>query len=287
MPNQNNFRSDVTTTTVPRYTASRIVRFPEEGVLVEEIPASFAYDAEDNIEVHFYTIPANVLLTSLVIKPTDNVIKSHIVSFADGTYKNYIQIDFTKLFVDKNQIVIPGDYRMVLNFFSDEIGSYNNRTLSIIDVSPSGTELELVFNNTIDDVSAVENARLLKEFVVRSFAKPDAIGIVEKIFKSGLELNDPTEGITADTIIENIEVPRLNQTYRNTIRRIERLGLLPEFKTQLNIFLSKLFESIREEIIINGDERIQEDELIPIFRKVAQNNIESLQTSLDQRIIVK
>lgn len=286
MPNQNNFRTDVTSKTEPRFLASRIVQYPQQDVLLEEIPASFGYDVEDNIEIHFYSIPDNTLILSLVTTLNEEVIKSHIVSHADGTYKNYIQIDFTKLFVDKNQLLIPGDYRMVLNFFSDEIGTYNNRILSIIELGPTGDELELVFNNVVDEVAADRNAKILREFILRSFTKTDAVGIVQKIFKGGLELGSSDEGLTSANIIDNIEIPSLGQTYDNTIARINKLGLLPEFENQLNEFISTLFENINEEIIINGDERIQEDEFIKIFRKVIEEKIPSLKARVDQRIIV-
>lgn len=286
MPNQNNFRSDVTTKTEPRFTASRIVKFPTEGTLLEEIPASIGYDEQDNIEIHFYTIPSNTLLLSLVTTPNEEYIKSHIVSYNDGTYKNYIQIDFTKLFLGKEQLLVPGDYRMVLNFFSDEIGSYFDRVLSFNEISSTGTEVELVFNNVVDDVQAEINNRLLREFILRSFAKPDAIGIVEKIFKSGLELNDATEGVIAQNVIDNIQISSIGQTYSNTIARMEKLNLLPEFIKQLNDFLSTLFEKIKEEIVINGDERIQEDEFVIVFRKVIAKQLPSLQARVDSRIII-
>jgi hypothetical protein len=212
MPNQANFRSNITTQTEPRFTASRIVSNPSELILFEEVPASFAFDAQDNVEVHFYTIPGNQLLLSATVTLNDEVVKSHIVAYNDNSYKNYIRIDFTKLFVDKNLILVPGDYRLVLNFFSDEIGSYTDRRLTIDTISPTRTEVQLTFNNVIDEVTRRENQYLLKEFVEPSFTKADAVGVAEKIFKSGVELDDSTEGVTADTIVENIEIPEINQT---------------------------------------------------------------------------
>ena len=181
MPNQENFRSDVTTVTEPRFLASRIVRVPDELILLEELAASFGFDIDDNVEIHFYTVPDNILTLSTVIRIRDTILKSHVVKYQDDTLKNYIRIDFTKLFLDKNLVLLPGDYRVVMNFFSDEIGKYDNRILSVSQISPSRTEVELIFNNTTDEVVREQNLIALKEFVEVGLNKPDAAGLAQKI----------------------------------------------------------------------------------------------------------
>ena len=284
MPNQNNCRTDVTTKTEPRFLASRIINVPDTIILNEEVAGSFAFDKDDNIEIHFYTILENTLILSTVIRAQDDIIKSHIVSYADGTYKNYMRIDFSKLFIDKNLILIPGDYRMVLNFFSDEIGTYNNRKLNIDIISDSRTEVQVSFTDTIDDVSLQENLSLLKEFVEKGFNKPDAVGVAEKTFKSSVELNDRTEGLTAGNIADNIEIPTANQTSENTLDRIDRIGLRQIFDQQLNNFLLELFKIVREEIVINGDDRIQESEFQEAIRSVVAKNIGEMRKVSDTRI---
>lgn len=285
MPNQTNFRSDVTTITDPRFSASRIARFPEESILLEEVPASFAFDKDDNIEIHFYTIPGNQLLLSTVVTMNDDILKTHIVSYNDGTYKNYIRIDFTKLFINKEILLVPSDYRVVLNIFSDEIGNYTERKLNLDIISNSRTEVQLSFNNTIDDVSREENLYLLKEFVEKSFNKTDAVGVAEKIFISGVNLKDSDEGVTATNIIDNIEVGGI-QTTEDTIDRIDRIELRQVFETQLNDFVQYLFKYIREEIVIKGDDRIQKDEYQELIKKVVNEKINNLRQTVDSRIVV-
>lgn len=287
MPNQNNFRSDVTTRTEPTYLASRIVRVPDEPIFLEEVPGSFGYDPEDNIEVHFYEATNNQLMLSTRVGITEDILKQHIVSYADGTYKNYIRIDFTKLFEDKILTLIPGDYRMVLNFFSDEIGSYSNRKMSITNISPSRTEVEIVFNDSIDQVSITQNTDLLREFVDKSFIKADAVGVMDKIFKSGVELDNSAEGVTSTNIIENISVPAEDQTFDNTIARIERIQLRPIFEEQLNDFLLELNRFIRERVIEKGDERIQEYELQRFIEDVLKQQIGKLKQTVDSRIKIR
>jgi hypothetical protein len=144
--------------------------------------------------------------------------------------------------------------------------------------------VQLTFNNVIDEVTRRENQYLLKEFVEPSFTKADAVGVAEKIFKSGVELDDSTEGVTADTIVENIEIPEINQTYANTMARIDRLNLRESFDAQVNNFLVELYSFIREEIVINGDDRIQQDEYEQFIRSVVENKIRFLYQAIDSRI---
>ena len=290
MPNQNNFRSDITTNTDSRFLASRIVKFPEEGILKETIPASFAFDSYDNIEVHFYTNPGNVLLLSTVIPISEtDILKTHVVSYADGTLKNYIRIDFTKLFEKQQITVIPGDYRVAMNFFSDEIGSYYDRNLYVQVISESRTEVQLAFSNNTDEVTIEENKTAIHEFVTKSFDKPNAVGAAYKMFVTGVETGDNTEGITYDNIIPNIAIPDQRQTYDNTIRKIQRLSddAESQFEKQINDFLVKLYETLRETLIIRGDRRIQEDEFQEFIKQSVEAKIQELQAAVDRRISLK
>lgn len=284
MPNQSNFRSNIETND-PRFLASRIVKFPGEAILLEEIPASFGYDAQDNVELHFYTYPDDVLVASLVTVLTDEVVKLHIVQYQDNSFKTYLQIDFTKLFVDKKTTLAPGDYRVAINFFSEEIGSYDKRILSFSQISPSRTEVELVFNNETDEVIAAENARLYREFILKSFNKPDAVGIMEKIFKSGVELQDDREGVTAATTINKIE-SATTQKLVDTISRMQTIKIDTKFVDDLNTYIKNLFQILREEIVIKGDERLQEDELRALIFNVVKENVAKLQQAVDRRIQV-
>jgi hypothetical protein len=286
MPNQENFRTNLSTITDPRYTASRIINVTDNFILNEEVPASFAFDIDDVIEVHFYTTVGNQRVLSTTINPNDGIIKSHIVSYQDNSYKNYIRIDFTKLFTDKNLILVPGDYRMVLNFFSGEIGTYENRKLNIDVISDSRTEVQLSFNDTVNDVVLQENLYLLKEFVEKGFNKSDAVGTAEKIFESGVQLNSSDEGLTAFNIGLNIDTPLANQTREDTLDRINAIGVTEIFNQQLNSFLPELYKFVREEIVITGDDRIQESEFRDIIQRIVKEKINQLAKITDRRIQV-
>lgn len=282
MPNQSNFQNNVLNRTEPRFLASRIVELPSDEIILEEIPASFGYDEEDNVEFHFYTTRSNTLITSVVTKLSDEVVKLHIVAYDDGTYKNYLQIDFTKLFTDQNKTVIPGDYKVTINFFSDEIGSYDNRKLTIVEISPSRTEVEVVFNDSYDQVAIAKNDEIRREFILDSFTKAEAIGVMKKILKDGVEMNNDFEGLTANNIIENIQTVGA-QSIEDTVGRLEVLGIDNKFRQALNSYLPKLFENIREKIVI-GDERVQSDELEQFIREELIKTFQELQVSVDTRV---
>lgn len=273
MPNQENFRSDITTTTDIRFNASRVVRFPQEGILTQEVPASFGFSDNDNIELHFYTIPGNQLALSLIIDLQDRIAKSHIVSYSDGTNKNYIRIDFSEIFNNKKLILVPGDYRMVMNFFSSEIGNYTDRKLSLSTISPTRTEVELTFNDSINEVTIDQNQNLVYEFVETSLEKPYAAGAADKIFKSGVQMQDSTEGLTAVNVLKPADVSLLTN-----------LGILQEFRNELNNFLLELGDFIKEDLIINGDQLIQQPQFQEIIRNMVEEKIVLMQIKFNSKV---
>jgi hypothetical protein len=285
MPNQANYRTDISNKTDPRYMVSRIVKMPEDGVLLEEIPASFGFDELDNIEVHFYTISGNKLMLSTTIRLEESaILKSHVVSYDDGTFKNYIRIDFTELFSSNEILLIPGEYHMVLNFFSDEIGRYDNRTLFVQKISPSRTEVVVAFIDNVSPINIENNKKIIYEFIEPSFNKAVAVGVAEKIFKSGVITQDSLEGLTYENVVQNINIPHQGQFYDSTIKKLIDIGLEEHFITEFNNFLLILFESIKEEIIIKGDKRIQKEEFLQIISEIVTRKVSELQASVDRRI---
>lgn len=297
MPNQDNFRSDITKQTELTFFPSRIINEedPDDAdVLLQEIPASFAYSESDVIEVHFYTLSTNTLILSTTISVNDpDVLKSHIVRYADGTFKTYIRVDFSQLFALKNLILIPGEYKVVFNLFSNEIGNYDSRDLYITDISPSKLEVQVGFvssptpsvqNKNIDDVN---------NFVYKYFTKAIAIGVAQKIFMSGVDMNDSSEGVNYTNIIDGIDVtdPSLPaaagiQSRETTIDRVRRLGIETATSTAINTFIQSLFPIIREQIVNNADEKITESEFIQLVELVVTSRINNLQSLLSPTITI-
>jgi hypothetical protein len=270
MPNQENFRTDLSQLTQDTQFVSRIIRLPQEGILLEELPGSFGYDFGDNVEMHFYTAQGNTLLLSTVVSVSEeNIFKFHMVEYDDGSIQTYLRIDFTQLMESKNVILLPGDYKMVLNFFSDEIGNYNNKKLYIQEISPSRTELQLGFVDNTNPVKIDENEKLLKEFVSKSFDKITAIGVAEIILVNSFSENDSDTGLTYNGIFTQQERAK-----------IDRAILTSPTQNALEEFLNKTLETFTTKIIEKTDERIQLDEFLTILEESIQENISFIRNLL-------
>jgi hypothetical protein len=171
---------------------------------------------------------------------------------------------------------------MVLNFFSDEIGNYETRPLYIQQISPSRTEVQLGFIQNSGTQAVQQNTNTLREFIDPAFDKPTALGVNEKIFKSGVELDDAQEGVNYDGIVANIEVPQSDQTYESTIGKIQQLYPTAElaFEQTVNNFVLKLFETIRSDLIMYGDSRIQGSEYKEMVNTAVFQKISELQAQV-------
>jgi hypothetical protein len=278
MPNQSNFRSDITNNTEPRFLASRIVQFPEDGVLNEQLPASFGYDADDVLEFHFYTQPGNTLLLSFTVELNiPDILKIHNVAYEDGTFKNYLRIDFTKLFEIKNLILVPGEYRLVINLFANEIGGYFDRNLKIEEVSNSRTEVQLKFRNPRDITELEQNKTSAREFILPAFPKKVATLAAEQILRRGVINNDPLQGVIYENIVEGL----------GALQRIRRLGgsVEQELREKINEYLLNIYEIVRERIIISNDERLQIDEFFEFVSDAVDEEIKEI-TTPDERITI-
>ncbi len=106
-----------------------------------EVPADFS-DAllENNIEVNLYSIADNSLIFSDVVKNISGSIFTETLQYQDNSSRKLLYIDFAKV----PELNLPsGQYSVTLNFFTDELGSYNDRILKVNRISTSRTEVEL------------------------------------------------------------------------------------------------------------------------------------------------
>jgi hypothetical protein len=288
MPNQPNYRSNITNVLDKTFSPSRIVRFPQDTVLLEILPAAFGFDAESTIEIHFYSQPANILQLSLVIEPSDiDILKSHVVTHPDGTLQHYLRINFTELFERKTAVLLPGEYKVVMNFFANEIGSYNNRSLFVQQISDSRTEVQLAFFETNDETIIQQNQKHLQEFIEPSFDKLDAVGVAEKVFFSGVNLEDESEGITFSNLPDTIETAP--ESFGNVIERLTRVSpqLRVQFEEQINTAIQNIYTRVKENIIEFGDFRIQRNELDIFIQDAVTKEVETLRLSADPRIKIQ
>lgn len=143
MANQENYKSNLKTLSQQynKYTVSRVVATTKDSLLEMEVPANFPERiTKANIEINLYSLADNSLIYSdFISNSITGAVTVQRLQYTDGT-RNLLFIDFSKL----TELVVPiGQYSVSLNFFQDEIGSYDNRSLSISTISPSRTEVEL------------------------------------------------------------------------------------------------------------------------------------------------
>lgn len=147
MPNTQNFRTDDVTLSqlYSKYNLSRIIANKSDDLLDMEVSADFPEKIlENNIEINLYSLADNSLIFADVIKNTEQntgAIYVEKLQYSDGSMRKLLYIDFAK--VVPSLRLPSGQYSVTLNFFMDEVGSYDNRILKVNRISTSRTEVEL------------------------------------------------------------------------------------------------------------------------------------------------
>lgn len=287
MPNQQNFNSNLegAISSSDRFVSSRIINEPNDLILLETVNSAFGSNPTDYIELHLYTIPTNALVLSTTISPNDKFVSSHIVSYRDNTLKNYLRIEFTELFKEKRLIVVPGDYYMVMNFFAEEIGNYQTRRLKIDRISSDRTEVEISFVNNTTDVFDI-NKKDMKEFVLPSFTKGSMISFTNEVLSQTDTTLTALEKLSAQTVLQNdylvptydadIDLP--NTELSRTSDRINKLNVRTALSDAITNTFKILAETAVQQIIDNGDARIQKDEFDQYLREAIRLHIGKIQT---------
>lgn len=143
MPVIQNFVSDIETLSsqYTKYTVSRVIANKSDDLLDMEVPADFPSNIlQTNIEISLYSLADNSLIFSGTVRNINGALFSETLQYTDGTKRNFLYIDFTK-FTD---LKLPiGQYSATLNFFVDEIGSYDDRVLKVERISTSRNEVQL------------------------------------------------------------------------------------------------------------------------------------------------
>ena len=112
--------------------------------LTGRVPAEFGFDIDDNLELHFYDTQNNLINTTIV-SLNSGIISIRSLLLPDGTREEKVVLDMTRIQTELGIFLSPGTYTLVINLFSDEIGTYGNRKLSI-DIS---NKQFVAINNTI------------------------------------------------------------------------------------------------------------------------------------------
>lgn len=179
MANSQNYKTDTTVLSelYNRYTVSRIIANKEDDLLNLEVPAEFSEKIlQNNIEINLYSLADNSLIFSDVIKnvqDNDGAFYTETLQYGDGTLRKLLYINFAKII--PNLAIPQGQYSVSLNFFSDELGSYDNRILKVSKISTSRTEVEL----RLTDKTLQQN---LEQFAIPRITAEYAIPALKQVF---------------------------------------------------------------------------------------------------------
>lgn len=194
MPNIQNFKSNITTLSeiYTRYNVSRIIANKEDDLLNVEVPADFPQRVlQNNIEINLYSLSDNSLIFSDIIR-NSNAITTERLQYTDGTFRVLLYIDFAK--VTPNLAIPNGQYSVTLNFFTDEIGSYDNRVLKVSKISPSRKEVELKLTDSTKQ-------QQLQQFAIPRIPTQYITPVLSQIFNqvNADEYSIPTSPVKIDS----------------------------------------------------------------------------------------
>ena len=257
------------------FSISRIAESENDtDIILGRQPGEFGFDVDDNIEMHFYD-SVNRLVGSVIIPVATGIISARTIILSDGSKDEKVVIDMTRVQKELGLLIPPGTYNVILNLFSDEIGTYTNPKMIVEEVSPSRTELRLGFNTTFTNTEQQE----LFEFVQPSVPRVLAAGLV-----------GGTVGIGEGDIITQTETGMVQvQEFINKVTDIlltdnpellsDLVNVEPDAPDNLNLTIEFISAAIYDEFVMllettRGNkqfDRLQESELMTLIEKAVDN----------------
>jgi len=249
--------------------------FPTDETIREIVPAEFGFYPNEHVELCLYNPTDNTFISSQRIDMADGAISVIHVVYPDGTYTNYITLDFSVVNTLYPTFLIPGVFDMVINVFEDMIGSTINKKLTIDEISSDRSEVRMKYNTFVGTFERDE----LNNVVYKSIPKPFLGGIVDNLLVDAQQTNDPIIGVTATEVLA-----RAKQT-QSTYIAVENLHLQPNFSA----VITQIMKDARDASIVSlqtADYRMIESEFQSL---VTSNLIASFQKYVgmfDSNIIV-
>jgi hypothetical protein len=278
MSNQKNYVQQIPTS--PQvFSVSRIAESENDIDIIQgRLPGQFGFDADDNVEMHFYD-SVNRLVGSVVIPVSTGIISARTVLLPDGTQDEKVVIDMTRVQKELGLLISPGTYSVTINLFSNEIGSYTNPKMIIEEVSPSRTELRLGFNNVVTQTESNE----LFEFVQPSVPRVIAAGLVSSVMgvNEADIIGQTADGVPVGTIqiqeFINKVLEELQTTNPDLIFSLTDLEA--DAPDNLNLTIEFLSNAIYDEFVNLLEttkntaqfDRLQESELTALIARAVDN----------------
>lgn len=264
MANSQNYKTDTTVLSelYNRYTVSRIIANKEDDLLNLEVPADFSEKIlQNNIEINLYSLADNSLIFSDVIKnvqDNDGAFYTETLQYGDGTLRKLLYINFAKII--PNLAIPQGQYSVSLNFFSDELGSYDNRILKVSKISTSRTEVEL----RLTDKALQQN---LEQFAIPRITAEYVGPVLKQIFNQEgadeVELPMSPAKIDSSSLYQNFangSGEKLLQ-YNFDDDDGEKIGINTITQKVLNIAYPIAIKTVKDMMFYSGSKDFTETEL--------------------------
>lgn len=227
MPNQSNY-VQLIPDKPQSFSVSRIAESEnDKDILETRLPAEFGFDIDDNVELHFYD-SGNSLINSTIVPINTGILSIRSLILPEHQREEKLVIDMTRLQTELGLFLPPGTYTLVINLFSNEIGSYDNRKLVVEEVSDSRTEIRLGFDVPFSDIEEQD----LFEFTEPSIPRNLAGGVFGGVI-----------GVARDDVISHA---------------IDEQAQTEQFVTEVNTALAEVKPTISAELA-NIDGELQND----------------------------
>jgi hypothetical protein len=274
MANQENY-VEVIPRNPQSFSVSRIAESETDIDIIEgRLPAEFGFDVDDNVEMHFYD-SVNRLVGSVIIPVNTGILSSRTVILPDGSKDEKIIVDMTRVQKELGLIIPPGTYTTTINLFSDEIGTYTDRKLTIEEVAPSRTELRLGFNTTFTDVEQSE----LFEFIEPGVPRVLAAGLVGGTVGVG-QGDTITQTETGEQQVQEF-ISMINDSLLNFNPELQAqlINLEADLPDNLNLTIEFISAAIYDEFVnlveltknTKQFDRFQESEIRALIEKAIDN----------------
>lgn len=276
MANQSNYTESAQEGNL-RYNLSRVATIPTDEILFSVEPADFGFNVKDNIEIHFYSKLTENLIYSQRISLIDGILGIRTIQYEDSKTRNYITFDFNKYIELYPLKISSGDYEIVLNIFSDEIGSYEDRKLIINAVSDSRTEINLRFNDVTET-----NLLELNEFVKPAISKPYLDGVIQNIFQNAATTSAETIGLTVSKILSELS----ESGEQEDLQRVDNIGKIQLLQGIVSNLLDTVYSRIRTELVSYPKYRVSEAEIKIIIERIFMEEFNKIKDTLRSDIIL-
>lgn len=256
MPNQSNYITRLTDKNV-RQMPSRI----SDDYITLQIPVT-AQEC-DFIEMNFYNTTTDELVYNLILSKDSNFIAFRDVKYSDNTVRTFLLIDFKELVNDTTRMIPVGRFKIVMNLFKTELGSYNNMILSLSTISPSRTELEFSTNTDVtqEEIDEFASPQINSEYIMS--AVKQILHSAEVEFSGLIPSNNTT--LTYSTVESYME-PTL-------VLDVERINNTQELKTITQELLAAVYVDVSAQItniLQSGKKRITREKLTELILESLQ-----------------